>query len=111
MKGWDDMDLLDKLAKEDPAIGKAKQLLEEMAADPKFREIYELRRKAMLDRDSDLYEAELRGKMKGKAEGETEKAHNVARAALMKGADVEFVAKITGLPLETIQKIKADLLS
>ncbi|MDD3880566.1 MAG: Rpn family recombination-promoting nuclease/putative transposase, partial [Syntrophomonas sp.] len=48
--GWDDMELLDKLAKQDPAIGKAKQVLEQMASNPRERELYELRRKAILDR-------------------------------------------------------------
>jgi hypothetical protein len=35
-------------------------------------------------------------------EGENEKANKVARAALLRGADVEFVAEITGLSQEII---------
>jgi predicted transposase/invertase (TIGR01784 family) len=42
---------------------------------------------------------------KAKLEGKLE----TARAALLKGADVEFVAEITGLPMETVQKLKAEL--
>ena len=96
------MELLERLTEEDPAIAQARKALEKMASDPRAKEIYEQRLKAIMDRNSDLYEAEL----KGLREGKTEKAYEVARTALMKGADVGFVAEITGLPLETIQKLK-----
>ena len=45
------------------------------------------------------------GKVLGKAEGK----HEDARNALIEGIEPTIVAKITGLPLTTIQKIKADL--
>jgi predicted transposase/invertase (TIGR01784 family) len=122
LKGWDNMELLERLTEEDPAIAQARKALEKMASDPRAKEIYEQRLKAIMDRNSDLYEAELKGKREGiregkregkregiregKREGETEKAYEVARAALREGADVDFVAKITGLSLETIQKLK-----
>jgi predicted transposase YdaD len=32
-----------------------------------------------------------------------------ARAALLKGADMKFVAEITGLPLERIQKLETEM--
>jgi len=98
------MELINRLAKEDPAIGKAKQVLEQMASNPRERELYELRRKAILDRNSALFEAKLEGKLEGKMEGKYE----TARAALLKGADVEFVAEITGLSLDEVQKLKAE---
>jgi len=107
LKGWDDMLLIERLSEEDPAIAQAKKALEEMAADPRAKEIYEHRLKAIMDKNSDLYEAELKGKL----EGENEKANKVARAALLKGADVEFVAEITGLSQEIILKLKSELLS
>jgi hypothetical protein len=102
LKGWDNMELLERLSEEDPAIAQARKALEKMASDPRAKEIYEQRLKAIMDRNSDLYEAELKGMREGKLE--------TARAALLKGADVEFVAEITGLPLETIQKLKAEIL-
>lgn len=37
--GWDDMEMLNKLAKEDPAIAKAQQVLEQMASNSREREI------------------------------------------------------------------------
>ncbi|MEA1960276.1 MAG: Rpn family recombination-promoting nuclease/putative transposase [Bacillota bacterium] len=109
LKGWDDMELLKRLSEEDPAIARAKQTLEEMAADPRAKEIYELRLKAILDRNSDLYEAEMKGEMKGKLEGKLEGKQEAARNALKKGLLLEDIAEITGLSLETVQKLKAEL--
>jgi predicted transposase/invertase (TIGR01784 family) len=103
LKGWDNVKLLERLSEEDPAIAQAKKALEEMAADPRAKEIYEQRLKSIMDKNSELYEAELKG--------ETEKAYKVARAALLKGADVEFVVEITGLSLEFVQELKAELLN
>lgn len=98
LKGWDDMELLERLSKEDPAIAKAKQALEEMAADPRAKEIYEQRLKAIMDKNSDLYEANTQGKLEAKLEA--------ARNALIEGIEPTIVAKITGLPLETVQKLQ-----
>ena len=39
LKGWDDMKLLERLSEEDPGIAQAKKALEEMAADPRAKEI------------------------------------------------------------------------
>jgi len=77
--------------------------------DPKVdivfkRELYELRRKAILDRNSDLFEARAEGKAEGKAEGETEKAYIVARSALLKGAEVELLQRLPACPYCYIAK-------
>lgn len=58
-------------------------------------------------REEALAEGELKGKLKGKLEGKLETAKN----ALKKGFSLDDVAEITGLSLETVQKIKAELLS
>jgi predicted transposase/invertase (TIGR01784 family) len=107
LKGWDNMELLERLSEEDPAIAQAKKAMEEMAADPRAKEIYEQRLKAIMDKNSDLYEAEMKGELRGKMEGKLEAARN----ALLEGLEPQTVAKITGLPLETIQQIKAELFS
>lgn len=109
-KELDNMVILERLSEEDPAIAEARKALEKMASDPRAKEIYEQRLKAIIDRNSDLYEAELKGKHEGKMEGETEKAHEVAYMVLLKGGDEQFIAEITGLSPETIQKIKDELL-
>ena len=54
-------------------------------------------------REEGLKEGELKGKLEGKLEA--------AKNALLEGLEPQTVAKITGLPLETIQKIKAEILS
>jgi hypothetical protein len=41
LKGWDDMELLERLTEEDPAIAQAKKALEKMASDPRAKGIYE----------------------------------------------------------------------
>jgi len=45
----------------------------------------------------------------GLKEGLKEGKLETARKALLKGADVEFIAEITGLSLETIQKLKNEI--
>ena len=50
-------------------------------------------------------EGKIEGKLEGKLEGKQEDARN----ALIEGIEPTIVAKITGLPLKTIQKIKVDL--
>jgi hypothetical protein len=50
-------------------------------------------------REEGLKEGELKGKLEA------------AKNALLEGLEPQTVAKITGLPLETIQKIKAEILS
>ena len=97
LKGWDDMKLLERLSEEDPAIAQAKKALEEMAADPRAKEIYEQRLKAIMDKNSDLYEAELKGE------------REAARNAVKKGFSLEDIAEIAGLSLETVQKLKSEL--
>lgn len=46
-----------------------------------------------------------KAKLEGKLEGRLESARN----ALIEGIEAALVAKITGLPLETVQKLKAEL--
>ncbi len=45
----------------------------------------------------------------GLKEGLKEGKLETARKALLKGVDVEFIAEITGLSLETIQKLKNEI--
>lgn len=49
------------------------------------------------------------GKVLGKAEGKAEGKLEAARNALKKGLSIEDIAEITDLPLETVQKLKAEL--
>ena len=58
-----------------------------------------------MDRNSELYEAVLKGKAEGKREGRLE----TARAALQKGLGAELVVEITGLSLATVEKLKQEI--
>jgi len=49
------------------------------------------------------------GKAEGKAEGKVEGKLEAARKAMKKGLSLEDIAEITDLPLETVQKLKAEL--
>ena len=51
------------------------------------------------------------GREEGLKEGELKGKLEAAKNALLEGLEPQTVAKITGLPLETIQKIKAEILS
>lgn len=55
-----------------------------------------------MDKKSDLYEAEKKGKLEGKLEA--------ARNALIEGIEPNIVAKITGLNQETVEKLKKEQL-
>jgi len=51
------------------------------------------------------------GKLEGEREGKLEGKLEAARNALIEGIEPTIVAKITGLPLETIRKIKLELVN
>jgi len=94
------MELIDRLAKEDPAIGKAKRVLEQMASNPRERELYELRRKAILDRNSALYEAKMEGKVEGQA--------SILLRLLKKKfgyLPVEMENRVMSMPTEKLQEL------
>ena len=112
LKGGWDMELIDRLAKEDPAIGKAKRVLEQMASNPRERELYELRRKAILDRNSALYEAKMEGiaegKAEGKAEGQAEGQASILLRLLKKKfgyLPVEMENRVMSMPVEKLQEL------
>ncbi len=56
-----------------------------------------------------LEEMQRQAMKEGKLEGEKEGKLEDARNALIEGIEPTIVAKITGLPLETIQKIKIEI--
>ncbi len=50
-------------------------------------------------------------RLEGELEGEIKKSYDVARAALRKGLTGEFVAEITGLPIEAVQKLENEVIN
>ena len=82
-------------------------------------DIYELAKEVSLERSEEIMtiaeqliqEGMEKGMEKGVEKGVEKGKMETARAALLKGADMKFVAEITGLPLERIQKLKKELKS
>ena len=68
---------------------------DELSSDEKVRAEYEMRQKAWRDRQSQMYDSFNEGIEKSRKE--------IERNALMEGATIEFVQKITGLDVETIK--------
>lgn len=54
-------------------------------------------------------EGKIEGRLEGRLEGKLEGKIEIAKAALKEGADIEFVAKITGLSNEVILNLKREL--
>lgn len=57
------------------------------------------------------YEGLIAGEAKGKAEGKAEGLETVARNMLAKKTPEDFIAEVTGLSPEQIEKIKGELKS
>jgi predicted transposase/invertase (TIGR01784 family) len=97
----------------DSGIAAADARLNELVNDEEFIRLYELRWKAQLDWNNSINSAHRegeksglkRGLKKGLNQGLEQGRTEIARNALKEGAGFEFVQKITGLPLETIEKL------
>nr|WP_276532015.1 Rpn family recombination-promoting nuclease/putative transposase [Brevibacillus invocatus] len=92
---------LEELAMSEPTIRKAVNVLEFLNQDKEARKLYEMREMALKD--------ELNMIEGAKAEGERQKAKEVAKNLLAMDMTVEMVAKATGLPTEEIEKLKQQL--
>ena len=92
------------------AIGALVAITDKFLPEEYKKKLLEVLRMTQIEqwlREEGMKEGLKEGERKGKREGKLETARN----ALLKGADVEFVAEITNLPLETIQKLKAEIMS
>ncbi len=79
----------------------AKEMLERVSADELLRQKYYAREKAIHDEMSRIGYAEMKGMEKG--------IEKTAEAAFRKGADLDFVAEITGLPISRLKEIEAKI--
>ncbi len=92
------------------AIGALVAITDKFLPEEYKKKLLEVLRMTQIEqwlREEGMKEGLKEGERKGKREGKLETARN----ALLKGADVEFVAEITELPLESIQKLKAEIMS
>ena len=99
-----DEEMMKKCKKEEGEIKEAIEQLEEMSADEKEREIYEIRERSRLVYNTEMYEA----KKKGIEEGELKKSKEIAKKMLEKNVDIETIEEITGLKKEEIEDIRKE---
>ncbi len=93
----------------EPAIKKAITVLDMLSRDPDTVRLAELRMKQILDEKSMVEGAKEEGRKEGIKEGIKEGVIKTAKSALIKGADISFVAAITGLSEEEVRKLKVEL--
>ena len=107
----DKVNMANKKLKE---VKKAMEVIDEMSADPKEWEMYESRRKAIINYNSGmetarregLEEGEKRGEKIGIAKGERKAKEETAKELLNLGVDKETIIKATGLSKEEIERLK-----
>ncbi|WP_047394726.1 Rpn family recombination-promoting nuclease/putative transposase [Cetobacterium sp. ZOR0034] len=87
-------------------LHEAKIELARMSRDPKEAEYYRLRQNAMSERMNALLEAEDKGVVRGRAEGEKVAKLEIAKTALKNGLSFEIISGITGLSIEEIELLK-----
>ena len=90
-----------RVAETNPAIKEAYGVIKVLSGDERARAIAELREKARMDYESGLSDARQEGLREGK--------QAVARNALRKGMPYADIADLTGLSLEAIKLLAAEL--
>ena len=98
---------------QDPVLNQAIEEWEKSSDDPKIREEYFDRRKAVLDEMAAVREAELRlkeairqSKREGREEGREEEKKVVTKRLLKKGMDIKSISEITGMSEEDIKNLR-----
>ncbi|XID96243.1 Rpn family recombination-promoting nuclease/putative transposase [Paenibacillaceae bacterium WGS1546] len=105
---------LKELTEMDPIIGRTEERLEFLSADEHVRRLADARDKALRDWNSSMegsYEEGLtrgieEGEAKGRVEGKAEGKEEIARNLLRRGMEPAFVAEVTGLSIEAVEKMK-----
>ncbi|WP_200797926.1 Rpn family recombination-promoting nuclease/putative transposase [Desulfosporosinus lacus] len=104
---------LEEIAMQDPVLNQAMDEWEKSSDDPKIREEYYDRRKAVLDEMAAVREAELRlreairqSKKEGREEGREEEKKKVTKKLLKKGMDFKSISDITGMSEEEIKNLR-----
>ena len=97
-----------------PLIQKAVEELKMFTQDEIQREIYESRRKAIMDYNSMISEVErinlAKGREEGLAKGLEKGLEKSARNMIRKGMDIILIAELTGLSLDRLETIKKEML-
>jgi hypothetical protein len=103
---WRDFFLTGVAPKGAPSyIEKAAGLIEYSNLDEEERKMIDLMEKAQADIDSQIVTAYD----DGKTEGKREERYDIARNALAEGGGIEYVHRITGLDIQSLQDINATI--
>jgi predicted transposase/invertase (TIGR01784 family) len=101
------------LAQTNPAINEAWGVIKVLSGDERSRALAEAREKARMDLDSFLgdarYEGRQEGLQEGRQEGRQEEKWEVARNLLRKNMSHDDISDATGLSLDEINRLAADL--
>ena len=96
--------------KENKELKKAMDIIDEMSMDPKEWELYESRRRAIMDYNTGIAEAKAEGLTQGLSQGKElgvrEERLEIAKKMLKENVDVDFIVKMTGLSKEELEKLK-----
>jgi len=93
--------LIDELRREEEGIMRADRALRKIERDREKRA-----RRIFWDNQRLVYNSDMdAAKEKGRMEGRMARQEEIARNALAEGASIEFVQKITGLDLDTINNL------
>ena len=82
-------------------LDKAQYKLKYLRCDREIRELYDAKRKAELNKNTDIIIAKEQGKEEGLKQGKEEMAKNM----LKEGFDINLIAKISGLTIEEINNL------
>ena len=93
----------------DDIIVRAFKELKRVNADERMRAILEQRDKEERSRITELNAALNKGREEGRAEGRDAGHEDVARKMLAEGIEISFIAKVTGLPVGDIERLKTPL--
>ena len=104
-----DEEMMKKCKKEEGEIKEAIEQLEEMSADEKEREIYEIRERSRLVYNTEMYEARRKGLEEGREEGRKESRKEIAKKLLKNKISIEIIKNTTGLTEEEINNLKNEL--
>jgi predicted transposase/invertase (TIGR01784 family) len=90
-------------------VKKAMSRIRELSADEEARRLAFVRERALRDEVSLLNDAEKRGRMEGRTEGRMETMRETARNLINRTEmDDTMIAEISGLPVESVTKLRSE---
>lgn len=91
-------EVLELIKEKDPAIEKAKTVLDYLANDEETMYLYELREKAVHDEVTRMYGA--------REEGKKEEKVDMVKKMLLEKIEMDIILKISGLTRQEVEKIE-----